>query len=257
MKLRDVKASYTPEKRDSERFDLWLYHVGRRFSWPVAWLAIRMGVSATTVTIISVGFVCLGAVGIAMGGTVGQLLGALSFQLWLIFDCADGSVARATGSGSNRGEYADALGGYAVSMLLYSSMGIAAARGVIENATSISLPTVYRAMGVLIAGFGASLTSLYARLLYQKFRAIFGECAAQLQLIKPRDARHCPAMMIAQNLAANSGFPLPLAFLSLLLGYETYYVLGYLLINILMLIQTVRKTLPHRGAHAIERSSSL
>lgn len=307
MTMAEITASYNETKRNNERFDLWLYHVGRRFSWPVAWAAINLGVTATGVTFISAFFVWAGAVLIALGDPTWQIVGALFFQLWIIFDCADGTVARATGTGSKRGEYADAFGGYSVSMLLYSSMGVAAARAVLGLETIvpailtlsglgglfgggaisvgngaagagaaaagagtapalatipalsagsaldfIPLSTVLPAVALLLAGVGASMLSLYARLLYQKFLNIFEEQAAKARPIKPRQDRTNPVMVAAQNLAANSGFALPLAVIALASGYEGVYVLGYFLVNAGMLLLTIRRTLTKKATAGLE-----
>ncbi|HKK48901.1 MAG TPA: CDP-alcohol phosphatidyltransferase family protein, partial [Alkalispirochaeta sp.] len=199
MRMREITASYTEEKRQNERFDLWLYHVGRRFSWPVAWAAVNLGVSATTITFISAAFVWAGAFLIALGNPLGQLVGALLFQAWIIFDCADGTIARATGTGSKRGEYADAFGGYSVSLMLYSGMGVAAGRSILDlesfrplvaGGTAAAGPYVTTdvviAGALLLAGVGASLLSLFSRLLYQKFLNIYAEHASATQSVKPR-----------------------------------------------------------------------
>lgn len=286
MTMSELTSSYTDAKRANERFDLWLYHVGRRFSWPVAWLAVNLGISATTVTFISTFFVWTGAVLIALGNPLWQIIGTLFFQLWIIFDCADGTVARATGTGSKRGEYADAFGGYSVSMLLYSSMGVAAARAALElevvvpyiltlsglggvrvggaaavDTTEtilsagraldfIPLSTVFPALILLLAGVGASILSLFSRLLYQKFLNIFGADAAAARPIKPREDRTNPVMVLAQNVAANSGFPLPLAIIAVAAGYTGIYVTTYFFVNAAMLLLTMGRTLtrPVTGA---------
>jgi hypothetical protein len=250
VRLSEILASYDEKKRQSEKFDLWLYHVGRRFSWPVAWAAINLGITATGVTFISALFVWTGALLIALGGPTIQLAGALCFQLWLVFDCADGTVARATKSGSVRGEYADAFGGYSVSMLLYSSMGVAAARAAlgitrlqeIAGGEPVALTAVAGAGVLLLAGVGASLFSLYARLLYQKYLMLFSRDGQQTRTIKPRDDRQNPVMIVAQNVAANSGFALPLAVVALATGTAGWYVLFYCAVNAAMLALTLKRT---------------
>lgn len=250
MQMKEIRSSYDAKKRESEKFDLWLYHVGRRFSWPVAWGAINLGITATGVTFISALLVWTGALLIALGGPVGQLAGAFCFQLWIIFDCADGTVARATKSGSVRGEYADAFGGYSVSMLLYSSMGVAAARSAlgitrlqeITGADPVALSAVAGAGLMLLAGVGASLFSLYARLLYQKYLMLFSREGQQIRTIKPRDDRQNPVMILAQNVAANSGFALPLAVVALATGTAGWYVLFYCGVNAAMLALTLKRT---------------
>lgn len=234
MRLSELMSSYTNEKRDNERFDFWLYNVGRRFSWPVAWAAVNLGVRPITVTFASILFVYAGGILISVGSLPWQLLGALFYQLWIIFDCADGTVARATGQGSKRGEFADALGGYSVSMTLYTAMGIAAGRAIHDSRTA----GLY-----LLAGVGAALLSLFSRLLYQKYINIFQESSVA---VKPRDDRGNPFMVIAQNIAANSGFALPLSFLALLFGMAHWFAIFYLAVNGVMLLFTLRRTLSPR-----------
>ncbi len=239
MRLSEIKASYTREKRESERFDFWLYNVGRRFSWPVAWAAVNLGVGPTGVTFTSVLFVYAGALLIAAGSAPWQLVGALLYQLWIIFDCADGTVARTTGTGSKRGEFADALGGYSVSMTLYTAMGVAAARNALAGGAQPTTAGLY-----LLAGAGGALFSLFARLLYQKYINIFKEGSRS---VKPRDQRERPFMVAAQNLAANSGLALPLSFFALLLRLAHWFALFYLLVNTMMLLFTLRRTFRKLG----------
>ncbi len=259
--MKDIIASYSDAKRKNERFDLWLYHVGRRFSWPVAWAAINLGVSATTVTFIATGFVWIGAFLIALGNPVWQIAGTLFFQLWIIFDCADGTVARATGTGSKRGEFADAFGGYSVSLLMFTTMGIAGAREVLDlellsagfriagaTGATVQTATVLYAGAILLAGAAGSLFSLYARLLYQKHLNVFEGDKGATRPIKPRDDRSNPLMIAAQNLAANSGFALPLTIVAVTGNLARYYALFYMLVNGGMLVLTVARTLSGKRA---------
>lgn len=239
MRLSEIKASYTESKRANERFDFWLYNVGRRFSWPVAWAAVNLGIGPTAITFTSVVFVYLGALLIAAGSLPVQLIGALLYQLWIIFDCADGTVARTTGTGSKRGEFADALGGYSVSMTLYTAMGIAAGRAALAGGSEPSTAGLY-----LLAGVGGALFSLFARLLYQKYINIFKEGSRS---VKPRDQRERPFMVVAQNIAANSGLALPLSFVTLLLGLPHWFAILYLAVNAMMLLFTLRRTFRKLG----------
>ena len=243
MQMKEIRHSYDETKKQSEKFDFWLYHVGRRFSWPVAWAAIKLGISPIAVTLVSIFFVWTGALLIAIADPLGQLIGALFFQLWLILDCADGTVARATNTGSLRGEYADALGAYSVSMSLYAAMGIAAAR----HALSVGAPpfpaaTVQTAGLYVILGFGSSLMSLFARLIYQKHLVLHFRAESAHTTVKPRDERQNPVMVLAQNIAANSGFALPLSFVALATGRADWFVLLYAAVNGAMLALTLRRT---------------
>jgi hypothetical protein len=122
-------------------------------------------------------------------------------------------------------------------------------------ATQHPATAVVVAGGLLLAGVGASLLSLFSRLLYQKFLNIYAEHATAAQPIKPRHDRSNPVMVLAQNLAANSGFALPLSIVALATGREDLFVLGYLAINAAMLALTIRRTLTRRAAARMQSAA--
>ena len=80
----------TLSRRNAEH---WLSGVyGRRISIYFTWLAVRLGISADTVTalMIVIGLVAAGLV--AVQGWVGPLVGAFLMQLYLVLDCSDGEI---------------------------------------------------------------------------------------------------------------------------------------------------------------------
>jgi phosphatidylglycerophosphate synthase len=93
-------------------------------------------------------------------GLAGALLAVLLFQLFLLFDCVDGEVARWKGQNSAAGIYVDRLGAYLAdaalmvgagfraahdSSNLWVSVGLAAALGVVLLKASTDLVDVARA----------------------------------------------------------------------------------------------------------------
>ena len=102
--------------------------VVRKASKPLTRVALSLGLSPNTITVIS--FV----VGIASafafaGGTVGWLLlGAVLLQLSLIIDCVDGEVARATRRFSALGAWLDASTDRVKEFAVYGGLAVGAAR---------------------------------------------------------------------------------------------------------------------------------
>ncbi|GAB3434695.1 CDP-alcohol phosphatidyltransferase family protein [Flindersiella endophytica] len=121
---------------------------------------VRTRVSPDTLTWTMV--LCgIGAGGVLLiPGLIGAVLAALLFQLFLLFDCADGEVARWRGQNSATGIYVDRLGAYLADAALMAgagfraaqtggniwvSIGLAAALGVVLLKASTDLVDVARA----------------------------------------------------------------------------------------------------------------
>ena len=114
----------TLSRRNAEH---WLSGVyGRRVSIYFTWMAVRLGISADTVTalMIVIGLIAAGLV--AVQGWVGPVVGVFLMQFYLVLDCSDGEIARCTNTESPRGVYLDRLGHYAIDATIFSAFGIRA-----------------------------------------------------------------------------------------------------------------------------------
>lgn len=129
-RMRDMVADY---RRDKLREDLrgnWVNAAIHR--WPafgVAWASARIGVSPTALTLLS-GLVAL-ALPIAAAFTSlpsAAILVCLLGYVFQVLDCADGTLARATGSSSESGARIDFLIDMAQWGLLYLAIGLLADR---------------------------------------------------------------------------------------------------------------------------------
>jgi phosphatidylglycerophosphate synthase len=80
-------------------------------------------------------------------GVAGALLAALLFQLFLLFDCVDGEVARWRGQNSATGIYVDRLGAYLADAALMVGAGFRAAHGGASMWVSVGLAA---ALGVVL-----------------------------------------------------------------------------------------------------------
>ena len=93
--------------------------------------------------------VCGVAAGFALliPGLTGALLAAVLFQLFLLFDCVDGEVARWKGQNSATGIYVDRLGAYLADAALMVGAGFRAAQGSSIGWVSVGLAA---ALGIVL-----------------------------------------------------------------------------------------------------------
>jgi len=154
--LKEVKAGYPPEKRGSD--PLWVKMIVRQLSFFLAWMAIRLNISAFTVSIVSLLFPI-----IAMIFWLNSLplIAIILLMSWLLLDCVDGNVARAMG-GTMMGAFVDAASGYA--MIGFSFFGLGAYLDIIH-------PNMFSSgiAGFTLLGATISILNLLARLYFQKY----------------------------------------------------------------------------------------
>jgi phosphatidylglycerophosphate synthase len=160
--LREIAASIPPEKKAQD--SLWTRLVLRPLSLPFTWIALKGGLRANTVSYLSAVFSIGGGVLFSLGGFALPLWGLLCFFVFSILDCADGNVARVTGTAGPWGGWADAVMGF----VAYTAAFLSA--GVYEYLRSGFWPAL------LLAAL-ASSANLLTRVAYQIYKNIEGEAA--------------------------------------------------------------------------------
>ena len=98
-------------------------HVCRPFSIYVTRVAILLGISANTVTLIFFIIGLLACFFFTRGTGLGFLAGALTLQFWYLVDMVDGEVARYRKEISATGSYFDKMGHYAVNASIFFGLG--------------------------------------------------------------------------------------------------------------------------------------
>ena len=98
-------------------------HVCRPFSIYITRVAILLGISANTVTLIFFIIGLLACFFFMLGTGLGFLVGALTLQFWYLMDMVDGEVARYRKETSATGSYFDKMGHYAVNASIFFSLG--------------------------------------------------------------------------------------------------------------------------------------
>lgn len=144
--LREVcQPNAKLESRNGEHWAGRLYM--RRISLRTTRQLVRTRVTPDALTWSMV--VCGIAAGFALliPGIAGALLAALLFQLFLLFDCVDGEVARWRGQNSATGIYVDRLGAYLADAALLVGAGFRAAHGASVGWVSVGLAA---ALGIVL-----------------------------------------------------------------------------------------------------------
>jgi phosphatidylglycerophosphate synthase len=120
--FKDIRDSLPPEKRQAD--GLWTRFFLRPLSIPVTWIALKLGLKANTVSYLSVVFSLAGGLLFSWEGFWLPLWGAILLNVFSIFDCVDGNIARVTKSASLWGGWADAVMGFVAYTAVFVSSGV-------------------------------------------------------------------------------------------------------------------------------------
>jgi phosphatidylglycerophosphate synthase len=126
--LAELKASGQPpsviDRLNDEHWAGRLYM--RRVSYFATWVFARLGWSPNAVTLAFIVCGIAAGVVIAFGGLATAIAGATLIQLYLLFDCSDGELARWSGRTSATGAFLDGVGHYLGEAALLTGLGIRA-----------------------------------------------------------------------------------------------------------------------------------
>lgn len=157
--LKDIEKSLPRSKNKVSSF--WVRLWVRKFSYLVTYVCLKLGLSANTVSVISAIDALLGSILLSINNTWAMLAGVILINFWIVLDCVDGNIARILKKTNRSGEFYDAVSGYVVCAFAYLAVGIAAYH-------SSTLFGKYQYICIIMGGL-ASITDLYARLIYQKY----------------------------------------------------------------------------------------
>jgi phosphatidylglycerophosphate synthase len=120
--LKEIRDSLPPEKKKQD--GLWTRYVLRPLSIPLTWAALRLGLSANSISYISVIFSIGGAVLFSLEGFMLPLWGAILLNVFSVLDCVDGNISRVTNTAGPWGGWADAVMGFIAYTAVFLSTGI-------------------------------------------------------------------------------------------------------------------------------------
>ena len=158
INIKEIRERYLSSKEKEKEFK-WTYCVRRPISYCVAIPFLRLGVSATSVTILWLIVAAIGCAILASGTYVNMVIGATLLEIAVILDCVDGHIARFTRT-TLTGEILDRWVG---EILLVSSM----------FATGIGLSNSSDPMIVGLIGFEIDRVIFVYLGLFGAFAALF------------------------------------------------------------------------------------
>jgi phosphatidylglycerophosphate synthase len=162
--FKEIIDSLPKEKKLAD--GLWTKFVLRPFALPFTYLALKLRLKANTVSYLSAIFSIGGGILFCMGGFWAPFWGAVMLNIFSIFDCVDGNVARVTKTASLWGAWADAVMGFVAYCAMFLSLGV----------------YIYLRTGwwwiLLITGITSS-ANLLARVSYQAYKNIVGKREAE------------------------------------------------------------------------------
>jgi len=258
VNLQEILATYTDEKRESEKEEIWTYYVIRPLSWhPARWF-VNAGISANKITVLSIVFVLIAAVLLTTSNLTAALWGAASLFIWGVLDCADGTVARfkkkTNSQGKYLGEFLDAAGAYAVYGLILPALGLYAVQphwGLFRFSTDHYLSQLFLSLTqnnaqlmiitVLSLAYWSAVSSLASRLLYQKYKTLKHEEFLEIKRGKTSYGLKKMLVTLSQNIISATNLFLPLMIIALITSNVIPYILVYALLNTAMLFFTILK----------------
>jgi phosphatidylglycerophosphate synthase len=162
--FKEIINSLPDEKKRAD--GLWTKFVLRPIALPFTYLALKLQLKANTISYLSAIFSVGGGVLFCMEGFWAPLWGAIMFNVFSVFDCIDGSIARVTKTASPWGAWADAVMGFVAYCAMFLSIGV----------------YIYLRTGwwwiLLVTGVTSS-ANLLARVSYQAYKNIVGKNKAE------------------------------------------------------------------------------
>ncbi|WP_421381819.1 CDP-alcohol phosphatidyltransferase family protein [Bacillus salacetis] len=217
-------------KSKNKKSSFWVKILIRRVSFLFTWLFINLGFSSNTVSYLSIFVALSGCITLSIDNLITQIIGVVLINLWLVFDCVDGNIARVKKISSPIGSLIDALSGYFMVAFVFLSIGIAAfnTNGIIFQEHSVYL---------VIIGAVASIADALARLIHQKYNFTMH----LIGVVKPADEAPSKISWLRERIDKElgiSGAFMPLLILALITQSFDLLVIFYGLFNVSSLVAT-------------------
>jgi len=242
LTIANVRLSYTGDKREEEKEDLWVYYVVRGISFYPTWLFLKLGISANQTSYISILVALAGCSFLSLGAYSFRVFGALLINFWIVLDCVDGNIARYKRTISEYGQFMDALCGYFLNAILFLSAGIGAYTqpepllGFIGTIFAINMNGDI----FIVLGAWASISIILSRLIFHKFINVSSNIESSNNKFGTESLKSSKSFLylITHNIVSFSGFLLPGLLFAVIFRLLSLFVLFYALMNTMVLIVT-------------------
>jgi len=222
-----VRASYSGAKAEQERHDIMFRWFARPLSFPVAWLALALGLAPNHVTWVSLVLNAAGLVMLASGGRSWMAFGVVVLLVALVLDAADGNMARTARRFSPVGEWLEGVGAYFLVAGFHVAGGIGAWLALVRGDAVTSWPTSPPLGGALVAAGAIAAGAMTLTIMSAaKFSAVFPSVDRGHVVARMGRGWYGVLFTIGRNLSFASGLVLPLTLVGILVRrYEL--VLGF------------------------------
>ena len=230
----------------------------RRAGFALAAVFANAGISANTVSYISLVVGILGCALYLPRACACHIVGAALINLWLVLDCTDGCIARSV-KGEPFGEFADSSSSYTLVGLMGAAMGVAA---YFEGGALIPAGTPW----IILAGALASSADTLMRLIYQKYKNVERDMAdkgiVEVEWDKRTDHSQVNSLRVRveQDLGIGGILPLLILLATIFRALDlailyclAYYGLSCVLVYITYIRKAVRAARAHTGAGSGEK----
>ena len=216
MNVNQVRNAL-PREMNQEN-SLWVRHVIRPISFYVAYGFKRVGFTPNGVTYLAIIVAFVAFILFLLRERASTIVGAVMVQIWMILDCVDGNLARTSEKKNPYGDFVDAMGGYTILGFVFVGLGMVAETEV--SWINRYVPENY----FLLLGSIASVSTLTARLIFQKFVAVQYEfrISANPRSEKPGGILH----FLEKNLGI-SGLFMPAMLLAAVFNFVQVIVVFY------------------------------
>lgn len=159
--MTDVKNSMPKIKATKDA--LWVKMWVRPLSYPLSALALNLGITPNTISVVSIIDTLIACVLMCFNNKISIIVGFVLLNLFILFDCMDGTMARTLKRSSYMGEFYDAVGGYTICAFSLLAGGVCAYQ------TGMTCYINNDIMFLIVLPAVASVCDVFARLIYQKY----------------------------------------------------------------------------------------
>lgn len=235
--LREIINSRNDSKKYIDKIDIWVFYVVRPISNIFTFVFLKFDLTANEATLISTIMGLIGAMFLIFSKLwITTFLGLVILNLWIIFDCIDGNIARTTKTKSKLGEYFDALSGYFYVTFLYFSLGINVFNHYSLFINGNNYNWIYLCIGAL-----TSIACIFPRLSEHKAKLLFPDFDSNIT----DKFSYSLIYILGLNIAGMAGVSNPIMIIFFLIGRLNLYLVFYFVVQTSIAIYTIFQTI-HR-----------
>lgn len=232
------KRSMSSTKRMYARTDIFAFYIGRPLSYILTIPFLYTKISPNMISVLSLFPLAVSFILFYIARDIRMLiLGWCFLFLWNLLDGVDGNVARYRNQTSKLGSVYDAMSGYAASVTIFFSAGVAASHnpGLFQEMTALPID-----LYIVIGGLSA-IFSIFPRLVLHK--AISAGLNSELESRFTNRSAYGIVKIIGLNLISAAGFLQVIILTSIMLRLLDFITVAYFLINLCVMFASVKSIL--------------